>query len=99
MKFKTDEMELGIAINAADKEAMITVTGYQTYLRKLEKLSKEFPEDYKLLKEHLDPENGEIYARQYLVNKKYVRFGKPASAKRIEQGKAAAARMRELSNT
>ena len=88
MKFKLDEQEIGISINAADTTAMITITGYPAYLRKFKKLSDAFPEDYKLLKEHFDA--GEVYARQYLVTKKYIKFGKPPTEARKEQGRKAA---------
>jgi hypothetical protein len=92
MNFKLNEQEIGIAINAEDKEALITITGYPAYLRKFEKLSNEFPEDYRLLNEYTD--EGEVYGRRYAVNKRYIRFGKPASEARKENGRKLAENMR-----
>jgi hypothetical protein len=93
MIFHLDEQEIGIAINAADTFAVVTVTGYPMYLRKLEQLAAKYPEAYKLTHEETD-ENGAIYCRQYHVEKKYIKFGKPASEARKEVGRRLAANMR-----
>jgi len=94
MKLKNNEQEIGISINAADQEAYITITGYQAYLRKFENLSSLFPKEYKLVNEQYDNTTGEIYGRSYMVNKKRIRFSKPASEERKEQGRRAAEIMR-----
>jgi len=98
MNFKLDEQEIGIVINAADKYALITITGYKLYLRKLEKLSNKYPEEYQLIKEYYD-NDGILYGKSYKVNKRFIRLGKPASKERQEQGRRAAEIMRANKGT
>jgi len=86
MNLHLEEQEIGIAINAADSEAFVTITGYPMYLRKFEQLAAKYPEAYKLTGEEKD-ENGVVYCRKYLVQKRYIRFGKPASEAKRESGK------------
>ena len=90
MKFSRDEQEAGICINADSDRAIITVTAYPLYLRKFELLSAKYPEAYKLLGEEQD-EEGKVYCRRYSVDKKYIRFGKPASEAKRALGRRLAA--------
>lgn len=86
MKFQRNEQEVGISINADDERARVTVTGYPKYLRQLAALSAKYPDAYKLLHEERDPA-GEVYSRSYSVDKRYIKWGKPASEAQRERGR------------
>jgi hypothetical protein len=83
MKLHLDEQQLGIDITASEKEAIVTVTGYPKYMRKLSQLAEKYPQAYKLTGTEKD-ENGEIYCLHLRIDKRYIRFGKPASEARCE---------------
>jgi hypothetical protein len=94
MKLHLDEQQLGIDITASEKEAIVTVTGYPKYMRKLSQLAEKYPQAYKLTGTEKD-ENGEIYCLHLRVDKRYIRFGKPASAEKCEAARERFKKMHE----
>ncbi len=92
MDFHLDEQEIGVSVNAADKEARVIVTGYKQYMRKLDLLCEKYPKEYKRTGEHKSAD-GEVYGAVYTFPAKYLRFGHPASEAKRAAGKKAAERM------
>lgn len=92
MDFHLDEQEIGVSVNAADKEARVIVTGYKQYMRKLDLLCEKYPKEYKRTGEHKNAA-GEVCGTIYTFPAKYIRFGHPASEAKRAAGKKAAERM------
>ena len=67
MKIESNEEELAIVIRRNSKTATIHITGNPSfkYFNKLEKLSEEFPDTYKLTSEDIDKDTSEAYYRCY----------------------------------
>jgi hypothetical protein len=91
MGYMRIEQETTINYNAEESRAEI-YTAEPVTMRKLKKLSEEFPDVY------FCKESKEFQAK-YTVPKKYIRFGKPASEARKEVGRRLAENMRVNSDT
>ncbi len=92
MRFTRLEQETTVVMNAEEATAEV-FTADPVYLRKLKKLHEEFPDTY--IQNSLNQDSDDtILSATYTVPKKFIRFGKPASAARIAAGQQAAERMR-----
>lgn len=80
------EQETTINWNAEEKLARI-YTATPATIRKLDKLTAEFPEAYRCVWQ-----DTETLAKRYEVNAKYLRFAKPASEAQKEAGRRQAAK-------
>ena len=79
------ERETTIIFNEEERKALIW-TCSPTMIRRLDKLAEGYPDAYKCVLVDGD-------ARRYEVDKRYIRFGKPASAAQIARGKYVASLM------
>ena len=79
------ERETTIIFNEEERKAMIW-TCSPTMIRRLDKLVKHNSDAYRCVLVDGD-------ARRYEVDKRYIRFGKPASAAQIARGKYVASLM------
>lgn len=89
MAYSRYEQETSIVWDEDEKVARI-YTASPVTIRKLEKLVAACPEAYRRVWEQPDG-----LARKYEVNKRYIRFGKPASEARKEAARKNAERMLE----
>ena len=96
MNYSRYEQETSIVWDEDGKVARI-YTASPVSIRKLEKLCANYPQEYCRLFAETDG-NDRITAAKYEVGCKYIRFGKPASEARKEQGRRIAALAAEKRN-
>ena len=87
------EQETSIVWDEEEKVARI-YTASPVSIRKFDKLCAACPDTYKCTWEQDDG-----LAKKYEVNKRFIRFGKPATEARKEHGRKIAAMMAERRNT
>ena len=85
MGYSRMEQETSIVWDEEEKVARI-YTASPVSMRKLDRLCEGFPEEYKKVWEEKDAD-GRVIAAKYQTGCKRVRFVKPASEARIEQGR------------
>lgn len=84
MGYSRQEQETSIVWDDEQKTANV-YTASPITMRKLERLSAQFPGVYKLL--WTEETGGKVTAAKYEVNARYIRFGKPATEAQIARGK------------
>lgn len=89
MAYSRMEQETSIVWDEDEKVARIYTTS-SVSMRKLDKLCEQYPAEYQKIWEEKDAE-GKVTAARYQTGCKRVRFVKPASEARIEQGRRIAA--------
>lgn len=89
MGYSRMEQETSIVWDDEEKVARI-YTASPVSMRKLDRLCEGFPEEYRRVWEERDAE-GRVTAAKYETGCKRIRFAKPASEARIEQGRLIAA--------
>ena len=92
MAYSRCEQETSIVWDEEEKVAHI-YTASPVMIRKLDKLAAALPDTYKCMWAQSDG-----MAKKYEVNKRYIRFGKPASEARKEAGRRIAAMLAERQN-
>jgi hypothetical protein len=99
MAYMRCEQETSIVWDEEEKVARI-YTASPVSMRKLDKLCEDYPAEYRKVWEEKDVE-GRVTAARYQTGCKRVKFARPASEARIEQGRRiaqmAAERRREES--
>ena len=93
MSYMRTEQETSIVWDDEEKVARI-YTSSTVSLRKLERLCAQFPAEYQRVWEERDTD-GALTAAKYQTGCKMVKFGKPASEAKKEQGRRIAAMARE----
>lgn len=73
--------------NSSTKAQMTTYNS--TMIKKMDKLCKDFPSEFKMVSEQYD--NGKLEGKEYEFNKKYVTIRQPTKRKMTEEQKKAAA--------
>ena len=89
MGYSRIEQETSVVWDEEEKVARI-YTASPVSMRKLDRLCESYPEEYERVWEQRDRE-GRVVAAKYETLCKRVRFAKPASEARIEQGRRIAA--------
>lgn len=82
--YSRQEMETSIVWDDAQKTAKV-YTASPISLRKLERLSAQFPDVYR--RTWTEQTGGKVTAAKYEVDARYIRFGKPATEAQIARGK------------
>ena len=90
MKYTRYEQETSISYSEGDRTARI-YTASPRDMRKLDKLTTQFPDAYKRVWE--EKTGDAITAAKYEVDARFIRFGKPASAAQTAARKANASKM------
>lgn len=85
MSYSRVEQETSIVWDEEGKLARI-YTASPVSMRKLDRLCEGFPEEYRRVWEEKDAE-GRVTAAKYETGCKRIRFAKPASEARVEQGR------------
>ena len=96
MTYTRAEQETSIVWDEEMKAANI-YTASPITLRKLDKLCKACPDEYRQVWTETD-KSGKVTAAKYEVAAKFIKFAKPASEARKEAGRRIAAAMREKRN-
>lgn len=82
--YSRQEMETSIVWDDAQKTARV-YTASPITMRKLEKLSAQFPDVYR--RTWTEETGGKVTAAKYEVDARFIRFGKPATEAQIARGK------------
>ena len=85
MGYSRMEQETSIVWDEEEKVARIYTTS-PVSMRRLDKLCEDYPAEYKRTWTETDGE-GRVTAARYQIGCKRVKFGKPASEARVEQGR------------
>lgn len=97
MSYSRAEQETTVVWDEEDKVARI-YTASPVSMRKLDKLCKDYPREYRKVWEEKD-KDGRVTAARYETGCKRIRFVKPASEAVRENGKRLAAAAAEKRNT
>lgn len=93
MAYSRGEQETSIVWDEEEKVARI-YTASPVSMRKLDRLCEAYPAEYKRTWTETDDE-GRVTAARYETGCKRVKFGKPASEARVEQGRRIAQMAKE----
>lgn len=88
-RLSKEEQEVHLWWDAADK-TVHAYTAYPLIMHKLDKMCADHPEEYQCI--GADTVGGQIISKEYRFDSKYIRFGKPASAKQREAARTVGAK-------